>query len=305
MNVRRQFLLSLLAASLFPHAGGAQGLPTDVRQAIGRFLDTTARKEISVGRISIDSVAVEGNTLQLFANMNCAYIPFREDNVAEIYQGVSALLPAEFAKYKLQIRTNKRSIEELVPQALRSKKDKKTKTFSPVASKPLEPAVDSTKAVVPFFQFSFCSLLLALLSRKAVFLLKDDPQYVPAILNCLQNIVEKNRIPAVSATGRLHFRLPDQDLFLPVDDILYIEAALAHKITIYTTHGIYQCSGSLQDSQDKLGSGFFLSHKSCLVNLSHIRSLQKDPLLIMLDNGDTCSCAQRRYSKLQKLMEKA
>ena len=131
MNVRRQFLLSLLAASLFPHAGGAQGLPTDVRQAIGKFLDTTARKEVSVGRISIDSVAVEGNTLQLFANMNCAYIPFREDNVAEIYQGVSALLPAEFAKYKLQIRTNKRSIEELVPQALRSKKDKKTKTFSP------------------------------------------------------------------------------------------------------------------------------------------------------------------------------
>lgn len=137
MNVRRQFLLSLLAASLFPQWGGAQELPTDVRQEIGKFLDTTARKEVSVGRISIDSVAVEGNTLQLFANMNCAYIPFREDNVAEIYQGVSALLPAEFAKYKLQIRTNKRSIEELVPQALRSKKDKKTKTFNPVASKPL------------------------------------------------------------------------------------------------------------------------------------------------------------------------
>lgn len=131
MNVRRQFLLSLLAASLFPHAGGAQGLPTDVRQAIGKFLDTTARKEVSVGRISIDSVAVEGNTLQLFANMNCAYIPFREDNVAEIYQGVSALLPVEFAKYKLQIRTNKRSIEELVPQALRSKKDKRRRHSAP------------------------------------------------------------------------------------------------------------------------------------------------------------------------------
>ena len=72
MNVRRQFLLSLLAASLFPHAGGAQGLPTDVRQEIGKFLDATARKEVSVGRIRIDSVAVEGNTLQLFANMNCA-----------------------------------------------------------------------------------------------------------------------------------------------------------------------------------------------------------------------------------------
>ena len=38
MNVRRQFLLSLLAASLFPQWGGAQELPTDVRQEIGKFL---------------------------------------------------------------------------------------------------------------------------------------------------------------------------------------------------------------------------------------------------------------------------
>lgn len=137
MNVRRHFLLSLLAASLFPQMGGAQELPTEVRQEIGRFLDATAKKEISVGRIKIDSVAIIGNTLQLFANMNCAYIPFREKNVAEIYTGVNALLPAEFAKYHLQIRTNKRSIEELIPQALRSKKDKKAKTFNPGAGTPL------------------------------------------------------------------------------------------------------------------------------------------------------------------------
>ena len=137
MNVRRHFLLSLLAASLFPQMGGAQELPTEVRQEIGRFLDATAKKEISVGRIKIDSVAIIGNTLQLFANMNCAYIPFREKNVAEIYTGVNALLSAEFAKYHLQIRTNKRSIEELIPQALRSKKDKKAKTFNPGAGTPL------------------------------------------------------------------------------------------------------------------------------------------------------------------------
>ena len=127
MNVRLHFLFTLLTASLIPQTGGAQELPTDVRQEIGKFLDATARKEVSVGRIRIDSVAIEENTLQLFANMNCAYIPFREDNVTEIYQGVQALLPAEFSKYNLQIRTNKRSIEELIPQALRSKRTKKPK----------------------------------------------------------------------------------------------------------------------------------------------------------------------------------
>lgn len=143
MNVRRLFSLALLAASLSPQTGGAQELPTDIRREIGRFLDATARKEVSVGSVKIDSVAIEGNTLQLFANMNCAYIPFREGNVAEIYKGVSALLPSEFAKYKLEIRTNKRSIEELIPQALRSKKDKKAKTFNPTVSRPLVSDISS------------------------------------------------------------------------------------------------------------------------------------------------------------------
>jgi len=135
--MKRQFKYALLAAALFPQIGSAQELSADVRQKIGELLDNIAQKEISVGRIKIDSVAVEGKTLQLFANMNCAYIPFREDNVAEIYQGVANLLPAEFAKHKMQIWTNKHCIEDFVPQALRTKKDKKSKTFSPKAGKPL------------------------------------------------------------------------------------------------------------------------------------------------------------------------
>ena len=143
MNVRRQFLLSLLAASLFPHAGGAQGLPTDVRQAIGKFLDITARKEVSVGRISIDSVARGRKYTATVCQHELCLYSFPRGQCSRNIPGVSALLPAEFTKYKLQIRTNKRSIEELVPQVLRSKKDKKTKTFSPVASKPLVTEVSS------------------------------------------------------------------------------------------------------------------------------------------------------------------
>ena len=126
-----------LAACLLPQMGNAQELSQDVRRKIGEYLDDVAEKEIVVGRIKIDSVAVEGKTLQLFANMNCAYIPFREDNVAEIYKGVAELLPTEFAKHDLQIWTNKHCIEDFIPQALRSKKDKKAKVFNPAVSKPL------------------------------------------------------------------------------------------------------------------------------------------------------------------------
>ena len=135
--MKRTLKYALLVASLFAQAGNAQELSQDIRQQIGNYLDGLAKKEIAVGRVKIDSVAVDGKTLQLFANDNWSYYPFREDNVTEIYQGVAALLPAEFAKHKVQIITHKRSMEELIPQALLSKKDKKAKTFNPEITKPL------------------------------------------------------------------------------------------------------------------------------------------------------------------------
>ena len=135
--MKHQLKYALLAAALLPQMGSAQELSADVRQKIGELLDSYARKEIAVGRVKIDSVAVEGKTLQLFANMNWAYYPFREDNVTEIYRSVANLLPKEFARHQVQIWTNKHCIEDFVPQALRSKKDKKAKTFSPKVTKPL------------------------------------------------------------------------------------------------------------------------------------------------------------------------
>ena len=137
MSVRLHFLFSMLVAVLIPHTGGAQELSPEIRQEIGKFLDATARKEVSIGHITSASVAIKGTALQLFADMNCSYIPFRENNVAEIYQGISALLPAELTKYRLQLHTNKHCIEELIPQALRSKRDKKALVFSQEVKKPL------------------------------------------------------------------------------------------------------------------------------------------------------------------------
>lgn len=125
MYARHHFWRALLIMPMLPFAGYAQELPTDLCQRIGKYLDCVASREVSIGPISIDSVATEGKTLQLFANANCSYIPFREDNVDEIYQTVKSMLPAEWEDYRLEIRTNGRSIEKQIPLALRSKKDRK------------------------------------------------------------------------------------------------------------------------------------------------------------------------------------
>lgn len=135
MKLKAFLLPTLLAASLLPRAGYAQELPADVLRQIEILLTTEARSEISVRTVRIDSVATVGNTLQLFTNTSGSYIPFREENVARIYQGISRLLPSSMTNRQLQLFADGQLIEKLIPQALRSKKDKKTRTFSPAPAK--------------------------------------------------------------------------------------------------------------------------------------------------------------------------
>ncbi|WP_321333653.1 xanthan lyase [uncultured Bacteroides sp.] len=145
MKINRMSLVILLAFGLLPQTSMGQELSLDVRSKIGDLLTETARKDISVGRINIDSVSTANKELVLFANINCSYIPFRENNVKIIYNEVQALLPPAFAKCKLKICTDNHSIEDLIPMALKDKRDKKTDTFTNRADKPLV-----TKLSVPY-----------------------------------------------------------------------------------------------------------------------------------------------------------
>lgn len=115
----KRITLSLLAM-LFPLylTLQAQEITEPVRQQMGQLLDQIAAREVTIGPIHIDSVATEGKELQLFANMNCSYIPFREENVAEIYERLQQLLPSKYGK--ITLITNGRSIEEQIPLALRT-----------------------------------------------------------------------------------------------------------------------------------------------------------------------------------------
>ena len=123
----------------------AQEVAEEVRQQMNQLLDRVAAREVSIGPIHIDSVAAEGKELQLFANINCSYIPFREENVAEIYDSLRQLLPTRYSK--ITLITNSRSIEEQIPLALRTapkgkgKRDKVIR-WVPEGGKPLVTCVD-------------------------------------------------------------------------------------------------------------------------------------------------------------------
>lgn len=133
-------LFILLAAVFTSQISFGQVVTDELRTRIGDLLTEISREEISVGKIRIDSVAINGKELQLFANMNCSYIPFRDENVKTIYAKVRNLLPAELSGYQLQIITDNHLIEDLIPLVFRDRKDKrykKAETFRYKTENPL------------------------------------------------------------------------------------------------------------------------------------------------------------------------
>lgn len=138
--VRLAFLLSGFFAATLPLQ--AQPLPQDVRDRIGDLLTETARTTIRSGRITIDSVAADKKTLELYAGENCAYIPFREDNVRRIYDGIRELLPAGFKRKEIVLFSDGKRIEELIPAPLRSKADRSRKRFVTKSPEPLVTRAD-------------------------------------------------------------------------------------------------------------------------------------------------------------------
>lgn len=74
--------------------------------------------------------------------------------------------------------------------------------------------------------------------------------------------------------------------YLKQDDILCFQSSSnAHKVKIITANAIYEQSGSLREIQSQMDHHFLLSHKSCLVNTSHIVEMDKIRRILILSNG--------------------
>ena len=115
----------------------AQNPSSDIKTGIGNYLNTVAKKEISVGKVKVDSVIFGDKQISVYANENASYIPFRKENVVQIYADVQKMLPAEYADYKLQILAAKKPIETLIPLAFQSTPNKKLSTFETKTKIPL------------------------------------------------------------------------------------------------------------------------------------------------------------------------
>ncbi len=129
--------IALLLITLFNSTIAlAQTLSTDTREEISDMLTRIVAREVLGGSAKVDRVRISGDKIDINASIGLSYYPFREDNVAAMYDSVRMLLPEKYTSYRLSLITDNHKIEELIPLYYRTKADKSIR-FKNESSQPL------------------------------------------------------------------------------------------------------------------------------------------------------------------------
>ncbi len=81
-----------------------------------------------VRNIQIDSI---NNNVEINLSSEFSNLPFRENNVKEIYEGIKAAFGPKFSEYNFEIKTMKYPIEDLIPNFFRKDKSNYDKSRIP------------------------------------------------------------------------------------------------------------------------------------------------------------------------------
>lgn len=96
----------------------------------------------------------------------------------------------------------------------------------------------------------------------------------------------------------------EQVIILPVKEILYVKANSSYTVFVEVSGQSWSMSKPLSFFQEKLGAmGFFRIHRSYMVNLQHLRRLDKTTGLAYLTNEQGLPYNKDHVKKLIQLSE--
>lgn len=126
------------------------------------------------------------------------------------------------------------------------------------------------------------------------YILKDHPALIaPEICKCVEQAYERTCITTAHSDAAVILHLKNRTIPILEQDIICIEIAkYSHQIKVITSDSIYLVCESLNEIEKQLGNDFFRCHKSCLINLSHVCSIDKHEKIAYLtaDNTAIISC---------------
>ena len=104
----------------------AQGLDGNVEERLTRFFSEYQPAQARIGTCKLDSFALDHQRrkLDIYPSVSFGYQPFTPENVEQIYGYLKKHLPGPVNYYDITVHADGKTIEELIPNNLRKKKDK-------------------------------------------------------------------------------------------------------------------------------------------------------------------------------------
>lgn len=136
------------------------------------------------------------------------------------------------------------------------------------------------------------------------YIIKDDFSDLGSrVYNCLNNINDKYRSLNNSIQKTLTIKLPDRQLVVEYEKILFFEtSSTPHKVNLHCTDRQMEFYAQLSDLNEKLDERFVRCHRSFLVNKDNIRQIDKHSKMIIMKNDQECFYSSRGAKLLKGLM---
>lgn len=138
------------------------------------------------------------------------------------------------------------------------------------------------------------------------YIVKDTPdQTASEVKRALQAAFEKyTQIGEGTQSGFLQITIGERIKNISFQDIYFIETSIIpHKLRMYEKYGNYEFYGKLKDYEDA-SPFFYRCHTSYLINLHHVREVDKKKRTVTMANGSVCSVSFRAIRELKsKLTE--
>ncbi|MDV6377859.1 LytTR family DNA-binding domain-containing protein [Sporosarcina sp. GW1-11] len=133
------------------------------------------------------------------------------------------------------------------------------------------------------------------------FIVKDTPdQIATQVKEALQAAFEKYiQFAEVVPTELIQINIGERIKNIALQDIYFFETStIPHKLTLYEKNGFYEFYGRLKDFEE-VNPSFYRCHKSFLINLQHVKELDKKKRTVTMSNGAICVISFRAFRELQ------
>lgn len=134
------------------------------------------------------------------------------------------------------------------------------------------------------------------------FIVKESPDQIASqVREALQAAFNKyKQLGEIDQSAMVQIAIGERIKNIAMRDIYYIESSsIPHKLALHERNGYYEFYGKLVDFEN-MDPSFFRCHKSYLINLRHVKDVNKKERIANMANGAKCIISFRQLRELQR-----